>query len=144
GVAIITMVYFPILALLGTEGKMFRPMALTVIFALLGSLLLALTLIPVLCAWFLSRGVGEEESRVMRWARAAYAPILRFSLGHRLLLIVAMLVLLAGSALLFRGLGAEFVPQLDEGSLVLQLVGPTSISLEESVEMQLRAEEVIL
>jgi len=144
GVVIITMVYFPILALSGTEGKMFRPMALTVIFALLGSLLLALTLIPVLCAWFLSRGVGEEESRIMRWARAAYAPILRFSLGHRLLLIAVMLVLLAGSALLFRGLGAEFVPQLDEGSLVLQLVGPTSISLEESVEMQLRAEEVIL
>jgi cobalt-zinc-cadmium resistance protein CzcA len=144
GVAIITIVYFPILALSGTEGKMFRPMALTVIFALLGSLLLALTLIPVLCAWFLSRGVAEEESRIMRWARSAYAPILRFSLAHRLLLVVVTLALLAGSALLFRRLGAEFVPQLDEGSLVVQLVGPTSISLDESVAMQLRAEEVIL
>jgi cobalt-zinc-cadmium resistance protein CzcA len=144
GVAIITIVYFPILALSGTEGKMFRPMALTVIFALLGSLLLALTLIPVLCAWFLSRGVAEEENRIMRWARAAYAPILRFSLAHRLLLIVVTLALLGGSALLYRQLGAEFVPQLDEGSLVVQLVGPTSISLDESVAMQLRAEEVIL
>ena len=144
GVAIITIVYFPILALSGTEGKMFRPMALTVIFALMGSLLLALTLIPVLCAWFLSRGVAEEESRIMRWARRAYAPILRFSLAHRLLLIVVTLALLAGSALLFRRLGAEFAPQLDEGSLVVQLVGPTSISLDESVAMQLRAEEVIL
>jgi heavy metal efflux system protein len=144
GVAIITIVYFPILALSGTEGKMFRPMALTVIFALLGSLILALTLIPALCAWFLSRGVAEEESRIMRWARSAYAPILRFSLAHRLLLILVTLALLAGSALLFRRLGAEFVPQLDEGSLVVQLVGPTSISLDESVAMQLRAEEVIL
>jgi cobalt-zinc-cadmium resistance protein CzcA len=144
GVAIITIVYFPILALAGTEGKMFRPMALTVIFALLGSLLFALTLVPVLCAWFLSRGVAEEESRVMRWARRAYAPVLRFSLAHRLLLVGVTLALLVGSVLLFRQLGAEFVPQLDEGSLVVQLVGPTSISLDESLAMQLQVEEIIL
>ena len=144
GVAIITIVYFPILALSGTEGKMFRPMALTVIFALLGSLLLALSLIPVLCAWFLSRGVAEEESRIMRWARRAYAPMLQLSLAHRFFLIVVTLALLAASILLFQRLGAEFVPQLDEGSLVVQLVGPTSISLDESVAMQLRAEQVIL
>jgi heavy metal efflux system protein len=144
GVAVITIVYFPILALSGTEGKMFRPMALTVIFALVGSLLLALTLIPVLCTWFLSRGVAEEESRVMRWARAAYAPMLRFSLAHRLVLVVVTLALLGGSAFLFRRLGAEFAPQLDEGSLVVQLVGPTSISLDESVAMQLQVEDVIL
>ncbi len=144
GVAVITIVYFPILALSGTEGKMFRPMALTVIFALVGSLLLALTLVPVLCAWFLSRGVAEEESRIMRWARAAYAPILQFSLAHRVLLVVITLALLGGSAFLFRRLGAEFVPQLDEGSLVVQLVGPTSISLDESIAMQLQAENIIL
>lgn len=144
GVTIITIVYVPILALTATEGKMFRPMALTVIFALVGSLVLALTLIPVLCAWFLSRGVAEEDNRVMRAARRLYAPVLRFALGHRISVVLVAIVLFAGSLLLFRQLGAEFVPQLDEGSLVVQLVGPTSISLDHSVAMQLRAEKVIL
>jgi heavy metal efflux system protein len=143
GVAIITIVYVPILALSGTEGKMFRPMALTVIMALVGSLLLALTLIPTLCAWFLSRGVGEEDNRVMRAARKAYAPLLNLALSHRLPLVLLTVALLAGSGWLFRQLGAEFVPQLDEGSLVVQMVRPTSISLDDSVKMQLRAEEVI-
>jgi heavy metal efflux system protein len=144
GVMIITIVYVPILALSGTEGKMFRPMAFTVIFALVGSLLLALALIPVLCAWFLSRGVAEEDNPVMRWARRAYAPVLRFALARRLLVVLLGLTLFVGSIFLFRQLGAEFVPQLDEGSLVVQLVGPTSVSLDQSAAMQLRADEVIL
>jgi cobalt-zinc-cadmium resistance protein CzcA len=144
GVTIITIVYVPILALSGTEGKMFQPMALTVIFALIGSLLLALTLIPVLCAWFLSRGVAEEDNRVMRGARRLYAPVLRFALGHRIMVVLIAIGVFVGSLALFRQLGAEFVPQLDEGSLVVQLVGPTSVSLDQSVAMQLRAEEVIL
>jgi heavy metal efflux system protein len=144
GVTIITIVYVPILALSGTEGKMFHPMALTVIFALVGSLLLALTLIPVLCAWFLSRGVAEEDNRAMRFARRLYAPLLRFALGHRIMVVLIAVGVFVGSLALFRELGAEFVPQLDEGSLVVQLVGPTSVSLDQSVAMQLRAERVIL
>jgi len=144
GVIIITMVYVPILALSGIEGKMFRPMALTVILALVGSLLLALTIIPVLCAWFLSRGVAEEDNRVMRWFKRAYEPLLKWSLAHRLWLVVATVVVLAASGWLFQRLGAEFVPQLDEGSLVIQMVRPTSISLDESVAMQQRAEQIIL
>jgi cobalt-zinc-cadmium resistance protein CzcA len=143
GVVIITMVYFPILALAGTEGKMFRPMAITVIFALLGSLALAMTLVPVLCSWFLSRGVDEEDNRVMRGIKHAYAPLLRWGLRHRLALVVMTLAMLGGSAVLFQRLGAEFVPQLDEGSLVVQIVGPTSVSLDTSVASQLRVEKII-
>jgi cobalt-zinc-cadmium resistance protein CzcA len=143
GVVIITMVYVPILALAGTEGKMFRPMAITVIFALLGSLALAMTLIPVLCSWFLSRGVDEEDNRVMRGIKHAYAPLLRWGLRHRLALVVMTLAMLGGSAVLFQRLGAEFVPQLNEGSLVVQIVGPTSVSLDSSVASQLRVEKII-
>lgn len=156
GVIIITIVYVPILALGGTEGKMFRPMAVTVILALLGSLLLALTLIPVLCAWFL----GKEDTRttpvrveelhdiedtwLMRSVKRVYRPMLLWGLRHRLALISVTLATFLGAAALFTRLGAEFAPQLDEGSLVMQLVGPTSVSLDRSVEMQLRAEQIIL
>ncbi|MFM1770329.1 MAG: hypothetical protein RJA22_2858 [Verrucomicrobiota bacterium] len=144
GVTIITIVYVPLLALGGTSGKMFRPMAATVMLALLGSLLLALTLIPVLCAWFLSRGVAEEENAVMRGLRRAYHPLLLWGLHRRAALVALVLASLAGSGLLFRQLGQDFVPQLDEGSLVVQIVGPTSASLEDSIAAQERAEQVLL
>src|SRR5436190_20558575 len=154
GVAIITIVYVPILALSGTSGKMFEPMALTVIFALLGSLLLALTLIPALCSWFLKVRVksdavqsedvsGEESSIVTRWIKRGYAPLLRFGLTHRWPVLIIALALVGGSGFLLTRLGAEFIPQLDEGSIVVQMVRPTSISLDESIAMQLRAEMVI-
>ena len=144
GVVIITIVYVPIFALAGTEGKMFRPMAFTVIFALLGSLALAMTLIPVLCSWFLSRGVSEEDNRIMRWLKRFYEPVLRWGLQHRLALVALTVLLLGGSVFLFTRLGAEFVPQLDEGSSVVQIIGPTSASIDASLATQLRAEAVIL
>ena len=156
GVIIITIVYVPILALGGTEGKMFRPMAITVILALLGSLLLSITLIPVLCAWFLGKvnthaapvGADDlhdiEDTWLMRGVKRVYRPMLLWGLRHRLALVGVMLATLIGAMVLYTRLGAEFTPQLDEGSLVMQLVGPTSVSLDRSVEMQLRAEEVIL
>ena len=154
GVTIITLVYVPILALAGTEGKMFRPMAITVILALTGSLLLALSLIPVLCAWFLgkerfqpgaetSEGHDIEDTVVMRGFKRIYRPLLFWGLRHRLVLVALTLVLLIASALLFRRLGTEFVPQLDEGSLVMQIVGPTSASLDSSLDSQLRVEAII-
>jgi cobalt-zinc-cadmium resistance protein CzcA len=143
GVVIITIVYVPILALTGTGGKMFKPMALTVIFALLGSLLLALTLIPVLCSWFLSRGVAEEDNRVMRGVKRVYEPVLRWGLAHGGALVLMAILLFAGAAFLFTRIGAEFVPQLDEGSVIIQMVRPTSISLDESLAMQIKAEKVI-
>ena len=156
GVIIITIVYVPILALGGTEGKMFRPMAITVILALLGSLLLSITLIPVLCAWFLGKvnthaapvGADDlhdiEDTWLMRGVKRVYRPMLLWGLRHRLALVGVMIATLVGAMVLYPRLGAEFTPQLDEGSLVMQLVGPTSVSLDRSVEMQLRAEEVIL
>ena len=156
GVIIITIVYVPILALGGTEGKMFRPMAITVMLALLGSLLMSITLIPVLCAWFLGKvnthaapvGADDlhdiEDTWLMRGVKRVYRPMLLWGLRHRLALVGVMLATLVGATVLYTRLGAEFTPQLDEGSLVMQLVGPTSVSLDRSVEMQLRAEEVIL
>jgi cobalt-zinc-cadmium resistance protein CzcA len=144
GVTIITIVYVPILALGGTEGKMFHPMAITVILALIGSLLLALTLVPALCSRFLLCGMSEEGNHVMRWCRAAYEPVLRWGLRHRVVMLLLTAGMLGGSLWLFQRLGAEFVPQLDEGSLVIQMVRPTSVSIDESVAMQVRAEKVIL
>ncbi len=152
GVVIITIVYVPLLALSGTEGKMFRPMAITVIIALIGSLLLALTLIPVLCAWFLGRSAARkdtaehdvEDTWLMRGFKRLYRPLLMWGLRHRLALVVLTLGVLGGSVALYQKLGAEFVPQLDEGSLIVQIVGPTSASLDSSLASQLRAEEVIL
>ena len=153
GVIIITIVYVPILALAGTEGKMFQPMAVTVMLALLGSLLLAMTLIPVLCAWFLgsARASSEvtdahdvEDTWAMRGFKRAYRPVLLWGLRHRFVLVVLTVALLGCSAILLKRLGAEFVPQLDEGSLVVQIVGPTSASLDSSMASQLRAEAVIL
>ena len=156
GVIIITIVYVPILALGGTEGKMFRPMAITVMLALLGSLLMSITLIPVLCAWFLGKvnthaapvGADDlhdiEDTWLMRGVKRVYRPMLLWGLRHRLALVGVMIATLVGAMVLYPRLGAEFTPQLDEGSLVMQLVGPTSVSLDRSVEMQLRAEEVIL
>ena len=184
GVTIITLVYVPILALAGTEGKMFHPMAITVIFALVGSLLLALTLVPALCVWFLgsaaapaavrrasrrtpdaanapddlsaqspmlTTGAGAlpdahdiEDTWLMRGFKRVYRPVLLWSMSHRLVLVVLTLGVLGGSAVLFKRLGSEFVPQLDEGSLVLQIFGPSSASLESSLHSQLRAEAVIM
>lgn len=152
GVVIITLVYFPILALGGIEGKMFKPMALTVIFALVGALLLALTLTPVLCYHFLGKGrvsrasslLDAEDTRVMRGFKKIYRPILHFALSRRWLLVFATLIVLALSVWQFRRLGAEFIPQLDEGSIVIQMVRATSVGLDASVAMEEKAEQLIL
>lgn len=144
GVVIITVVYVPILALTGIEGKMFRPMALTVMFALVGALVLALTLMPALCSWLLTGDIREEDPLLIRWAKRLYTPVLAFSLHFRWLVVACAIGLFALSALVFSRLGAEFVPQLDEGSLTVQLIRTTSISLDASIAMQERSEKVLL
>ena len=150
GVSIITIVYIPILALGGIEGKMFQPMAFTVIFALTGALLLALTLVPVLCYYFLSRiripinAREPEDTWLMRGFKQSYRPVLHFALARRWLVVLVTLLLLAASILQFRRLGAEFIPQLDEGSVVIQMVRAASASLQESLAMQKKAEQIIL
>jgi len=234
GVAIITVVYVPILALVGIEGKMFRPMALTVVFALAGSLALALTLMPVLCALFLRvrpqsevrsaepgraslspasqlgripssssgspgrtrptefrareqgsetkealretipltpslspsggegvRRTGEGESRqfedqenreapqeegtwLVRWVKALYTPALEFAFRFRRFVLVAALLLFASSLWVFQRLGAEFIPQLDEGTMLLQFIRSSSAGLDASTELQRKSEKLLL
>ena len=115
GVLIITVVYVPILALEGIEGKMFKPMAVVVMLALGGSLVLALTLMPVLCSYLLGGKIQEKDSRIVSWMKRVYLPLLNFGVRHRWLVVVPMLALFAFSLVIFTRLGAEFIPQLDEG-----------------------------
>ncbi len=146
GVVIITVVYIPILALTGIEGKMFHPMALTVMLALGGALVLALTLMPALCALLLRGKVSEEDNALIRLAKRLYAPVLAVALRLRWLVAAAAVALFAGSLWVFTHLGAEFVPKLDEGSITAMLYKPVGMSMEESlrtdieVETRLRAE----
>ncbi|MDB6019447.1 MAG: cation transporter [Pedosphaera sp.] len=143
GVLIITVVYIPILALTGIEGKMFKPMALTVIFALLGALVLALTLMPVLCSFFLSGKIKEEDNFLMRLFKALYRPTLRFALSFRWMLVGLAVALLLITGVVFSRLGAEFVPQLNEGSLVIQMMRSASLGLNTSLDLQLKSEQVL-
>src|SRR5207249_4115989 len=115
GVVIITVVYLPILALTGIEGKMFHPMAVAVMLALAGALILALTLMPVLCSFLLRGRVGEDDNFIIRAIKAIYEPMLRVALASRWLVVLAAIAIFAGSIWLFNRLGAEFVPKFDEG-----------------------------
>lgn len=144
GVAIITIVYLPMFALTGVEGKMFKPMAFTVVFALIGALLLALTIVPVLCSFFMTKKVSEEDNFLIRFAKRVYTPVLNFSLRMRWLMSFIAIGIFALSMFVFSRLGAEFIPQLDEGSLAAQMVRTTSIGLTPSIEMQKAAEKVML
>jgi len=144
GVSIITIVYIPILTLTGVEGKMFVPMAMTVIFALIGALILALTLIPVLCSYFMTKKVSEEDNFIIRFAKRIYAPVLEFALRQRLIVLAGAVAIFVASMFVFNRLGAEFIPQLDEGSLAVQMIRTTSIGLEPSIKMQTAAEKLLI
>lgn len=143
GVFIIAIVYLPILTLTGVEGKMFKPMALTVLFALTGALILAMTFIPAVASLLLPRRLSENESFVVAGVRRVYEPALRRALGHRWIVLVAALVMLVGSALLGARLGTEFVPKLDEGAIAMQAIRLPSISLEESVRQTTELEKIV-
>ena len=134
-VMIITIVYLPILSLTGIEGKMFKPMALTVVFALIGSLILTLTYVPAAMTFLLRGQVTENENIIMRKARAIYAPALAWTIRNRKKALLGSVALVALSFAVFPFLGAEFIPRLDEGSLALQVQRLPSISLSESVNM---------
>jgi cobalt-zinc-cadmium resistance protein CzcA len=131
-VGIIILVYLPILTLTGIEGKMFRPMALTVVFALAGSLLVAMTVMPVLTTMVLT-GVDERETWFMRLAHRLYEPALGRVMVHPRLTVGFAAAAFFSSLLLVPFMGAEFVPQLDEGAVALQIIRPPSVSLEESI-----------
>lgn len=144
GVFVITIVYIPILSLTGVEGKMFTPMAWTVIFALVGALVLALTLMPVLCSYFLKGNVSEEDNFAIRRMKSLYRPALEFALRSRWTVAAASIGLFALSVLVFFRLGAEFVPQLDEGSFATHMIRTTSVGIDSSIAMQEKAEKVLL
>ncbi|MBD3867581.1 MAG: efflux RND transporter permease subunit [Acidobacteria bacterium] len=142
-VAIIIIVYLPILTLTGTEGRMFRPMAWTVVFALAGSLLLSLTLMPVLASLAFRNGVAEREARVIGLLRRIYRPTLAWAFRARRLVAVAAIAAVAGAAVLFLSLGGEFLPTLDEGGIVVQSLRLQSSSMTHSVEAGLEVERVL-
>jgi cobalt-zinc-cadmium resistance protein CzcA len=143
GVLIITVVYLPILALTGIEGKMFTPMAVAVMLALTGALLLALTLMPVLATWLLGGRIAEGENWFIRAAKAVYTPFLATALRHRAIVVAAALALVAAAGWGFARLGAEFIPQLDEGSIAIQMIRGNSVGLAASVDLQRRSESLL-
>jgi cobalt-zinc-cadmium resistance protein CzcA len=143
GVLIITVVYVPILALEGIEGKMFKPMAVVVMLALGGSLALALTLMPVLCSYLLGGRIQEKDNFVVPLAKRAYAPSLAFGLRHRWLVVMPMVALFVLSLFIFTRLGAEFIPQLDEGDFSFQLIRSGSVALTSSLDLQEQSEKVL-
>ncbi len=142
GELIIAIVYLPILFLEGTEGKLFRPMALTVLFALAGSLVISLTLMPVLAATVLSRE-EEHEPLVMRMFHRAYHPLAKFAVHHPVLISLAAAGLVAASIPVALRLGAEFMPRLDEGDLLVEVVRLPSATLEDSVPLTTRIEKAL-
>jgi cobalt-zinc-cadmium resistance protein CzcA len=145
GELIIMIVYLPILTLEGVEGKLFRPMALTVIFALAGSMVLSLTLMPVLASLFLPRRIDEHEPLLMRWIKKLYSPVLDFTLSHKVLVMGAALgVILIAFGMMAPNLGSEFVPRLSEGAIVINVVRLAGTDLEESIHSNTQMEKSVL
>jgi cobalt-zinc-cadmium resistance protein CzcA len=143
GVLIIMLVYLPIFALSGVEGKMFHPMAFTVVFALLGALIFSMTFVPAALAIFVKGKVSHGENRIMRGARRLYEPLLNASLKRPVLIIVVGLSLFAGSMYQASKMGSEFLPQLDEGDMALHALRIPGTGLKQSVDMQLQLEKVV-
>ncbi|TWT22454.1 CusA/CzcA family heavy metal efflux RND transporter [Luteimonas marina] len=136
GLGIITAVYLPIFALTGVEGKMFHPMAITVVLALSGAMVLSLTFVPAAIAIFLRGRVQEHETGLMQRARRAYAPLLAWALRRGAVVAGGALALVAGCGLLATRLGSEFVPSLDEGDIAMHAMRIPGTSLDQAVRMQ--------
>ncbi|MFY9180608.1 MAG: CusA/CzcA family heavy metal efflux RND transporter, partial [Venatoribacter sp.] len=144
GVLIITLVYVPIFSLTGVEGKMFHPMAATVVMALLAAMVMSLTLVPAAVALFMTGKVQTHEPKVIHAAKSLYLPVLEFFLHKRALVLGAASGLVIFSLWLLTTLGSEFVPQLDEGDIALHAMRINGTSLEQSVQMQEQLEKHIL
>lgn len=143
-VAIIIIVLLPLLTLQDIEGKMFRPMALVVAFAMTGALFFALTFVPAVSTAFFRGPVAEKEPWLMRKSRAVYGPLLRWALRRPVPVIVSALLLLAAAGAIFPFLGAEFLPKLDEGVIAIQPVRLPSISLAQALAMNVQAERALM
>ena len=144
GELIIMIVYLPILTLTGVEGKMFVPMALTVLFALFGAMILSVTFVPAAVAIFVRGKVSEQENFIVRGAKRVYAPLLDAALSHPALVAVSAIVLVTLSLLVASRMGAEFIPSLDEGDLALGILRVPGTSLTQAIEMQNALEKRLL
>jgi cobalt-zinc-cadmium resistance protein CzcA len=143
GELIIALVYLPILTLQGVEGKMFRPMALTVVFALAGAFVISLTFVPALASLVLSRGVTDRPSRIVAVARRAYEPLLSHTIRRPVVTAVVAAGAFAASMLIASRLGSEFVPRLDEGAIIIETNRPPSTSLAESIRQSGAIERIL-
>ncbi|MBU2099253.1 MAG: CusA/CzcA family heavy metal efflux RND transporter, partial [Gammaproteobacteria bacterium] len=143
GVAIITVVYIPIFSLTGVEGKMFHPMAATVVMALLSAMVLSLTIVPAAVAVFMTGNIREKESAVISVSKKLYRPALELALRFRLMVLTGAGVLLAASLWLATTLGSEFIPQLNEGDIALHAMRIPGTGLEQSIVMQEQLEQRI-
>lgn len=143
GVAIITLVYLPIFTLSGIEGKMFHPMAITVVMALSIAMVLSLTFIPAAVALFMTGKVSEQDNIIMRAAKAIYRPVLLIALKLRWVVITLATLAVGTTLWLATTLGSEFIPQLDEGDIALHALRIPGTGLEQAIEMQFRLEQTI-
>jgi cobalt-zinc-cadmium resistance protein CzcA len=144
GVMIITIVYIPIFSLTGVEGKMFHPMAATVILALLAAMVFSITLVPAAVAMFMSGKVSEKESPIIIGAKSVYRPVLLWALKLRWLVMISATGLVVISVWLAMRLGSEFVPQLNEGDIALHAMRVPGTGIEQAVDMQKRLEQTIM
>ncbi len=145
GELIIMIVYLPILTLGGVEGKLFRPMALTVIFALAGSMLLSLTLMPVLASYFLPARLNEQDPLLIRLVKRIYRPILHFTMRQKTAVVLfAAGVLALAFGLIAPNLGSEFVPKLSEGAIAINIVRLAGTGLDQSIETNTQMERTLL
>ena len=144
GQLIIMVVYLPIFALTGVAGKMFHPMAFTVVMALLGAMILSVTFVPAAIALFVTGKVKEEENLLVRSAKRGYAPVLDWVMGHRAATFALAAAILLGSAVLASRMGSEFIPSLSEGDFAQQALRVPGTSLTQSVDMQQRLEKTLL
>lgn len=145
GELIIMIVYLPILTLEGIEGKLFRPMALTVIFALAGSMILSLALMPVLASYVLPKRLEEREPLLIRFAKRVYHPILQFTMRQKTAVIgFALCVLILAFGFVAPNLGSEFVPKLSEGAIAINVVRLAGTELEESLRYNTQMERAVL
>lgn len=136
GVGIITLVYLPIFTLTGVEGKMFHPMAITVVIALTAALVLSMTFVPAAIALLMNGKIAEHENRVMRWTKQRYQPLLASALNYKAAILGAAVLLVIGCLWLSTRLGSEFIPQLDEGDIALHALRIPGTGLDQAVQLQ--------
>ncbi|MHC1758035.1 MAG: efflux RND transporter permease subunit [Negativicutes bacterium] len=142
--SVVVVTFFPVFALTGTEGKLYNPMAWTKSFALAGSMILAVTMIPVLCTFLLRGKIKEEETWIVKTLNRTYLPLLKSAISHRKLMMGFSVLIMVASLSLFPFIGTEFMPELQEGSILVMPTMLPSVSLTEAVEAAKRMDKIIM